>query len=52
MGPVNRFWDRDRKGMVQGTLETARKNRPLGSDSPLWTMPKPDRTPGDKKLHR
>jgi putative DNA-invertase from lambdoid prophage Rac len=36
--------------MVQGTLETARKHRPQGSDFPLWTMPKTDTTPGDKKL--
>jgi DNA invertase Pin-like site-specific DNA recombinase len=36
--------------MVQGTLETARKHHPLGSNSPLRTMPQTDRTSGDKKL--
>ena len=31
------------KGMAKGTLETARNDRPLGSDLPLGTMPKPDK---------
>ena len=50
MKSLNQSWDCDRKGMAKGTLETARNDRPLGSDLPLWTRPKPDRTSGDKKL--
>ena len=36
------------KGMAKGTLETARKPRPLGSDLPLRTGPRPDDTSADR----
>jgi hypothetical protein len=35
------------KGMAKGTLETARKPCPLGSDLPLGTGPRPDDTSAD-----
>jgi hypothetical protein len=37
-----------RKGMVQGSSKTAPNDRPQGLDLPLGTMPKTDRTLGDK----
>ena len=42
----------DRKGMVQGTPKKASKIRPLASDFLLRTLPKPDKTSGDKPAHR
>jgi hypothetical protein len=37
-----------RKGMAQRTLEKAPKPRPLGSDLPVGTGPRPDDTSADR----